>query len=109
MIEALFTRAVTVLHSGEGLDLDQYGNSVATVELAQDTVGELQQRMRNESEGTVGTEDFLLLLPPHVSVDTNDRVEVDGQAYEVIGPTWNVRNPRTGRDHHIECTLRRNA
>lgn len=40
-------------------------------------------------------------------VDGGDRIEVEGSTFEVEGPPWPARNPRTNRIEFLEVTLRR--
>lgn len=40
-------------------------------------------------------------------VDGTDRIEVEGVTFELEGPPWPARNPRTGRIELLEVTLRR--
>jgi len=37
-----------------------------------------------------------VLLPPDASLDSSDRVEWDGNEYEVLGNTFQFKNPFTG-------------
>ena len=40
-------------------------------------------------------------------VSGSDRLEVEGQTFEMEGPPWPARNPRTGAIELLEVTLRR--
>jgi hypothetical protein len=42
-------------------------------------------------------------------VDGGDRITYEGTEYEVDGPPWIARNPRTGRVEYIEATMRRST
>lgn len=73
--------------------------------------GEIQQR--TTLENTVGAdiqdERLDLWLEPAAAnlIDGNDRVTIDGRSYEVDGPAWPWRNPRTQVTTHVQCQLRR--
>ncbi len=109
LIERL-NRPVTVLQRTADDDADEYGNPIPG-ETIVDTVGELQQRRRDEpgDAGELSATDWLLVLPAGTPVRTGDAVIVDGQVYELIGDPWIARNPRTQTASHIECTVRRTA
>lgn len=115
----LFTRTATITHVEPDDDNpDEYGNpgEATTVTTAP---CELQQVTR--SEDTVASaqqsEDWALFVDPmgedeggyliEVELEGSDRVEVDGITYEVVGPPWQARNPRTQVVTHIEARLRR--
>jgi len=109
MISDLLTLPATIVRrSSDGTILDIYGNEIPS-ETRLNTVCELQQQRRTEEGDAVAVGDFVLFLPPDTLLDTNDVVIVDGRQYEVIGPPWYARNPRTGQQHHVECSLRRTS
>lgn len=96
----------TITHRDPSGDLDPYGNET-TAESTSDTLCELQQRQRSETDDDAITSSrWLLVLPAATVVDAGDSVEVDGQVYEVEGQPWVARNPRTMVVSHIEATLR---
>jgi hypothetical protein len=109
-ISGLLTRPVTIQRRSAGGSTDDYGNPTSTTETVS-TIGELQQRVRDEpgGQGEVSRTDWLLVLPAGTPLDTSDTVTVDGRVFEVIGDPWPVRNPRTGQTSHVEATLRRVA
>ena len=99
-----------VLHRPTGtVTEDAYGNSTATrVDVA--TVGELQQRRRDEPEGQGETSesDWVLFLPAGTEVTTADTVTVDPLGdFEFVGQPWPVRNPRTQQESHLECSVKK--
>jgi len=105
-LSSLLNRDCVVLHrvdSGE----DEYGNPISEdTELA--TVCELQQR-RSEEPGAVGERavtDWVIFLPAGTPIATADAVTVDEHRLEVIGDPWEVRNPRTRHDSHVELVAR---
>lgn len=115
----LFTLTATITHvDPDAADPDEYGNP-GVVETETTTDCEIQQAVRNEDTVDSGqqSEDWVLFLAPigedeggyliEVELEGSDRVEVNGISYEVIGPPWQVRNPRTGVVTHIEARVRR--
>jgi len=88
---------------------DRYGNEIPT-ENTVSTVCELQgssQRVGNEPSGhnDLSRTKWSIFLPAGTDVDSADLVIVDGQEYELDGDPWNVRNPRTQSESHVEATL----
>lgn len=70
----------------------------------------LSQSQRSESTANANTQQetwTLYLEAAAATVDGYDRVTVDGVTYELDGPPWPARNPRTRLISHVECTLRR--
>jgi hypothetical protein len=107
-LSKLLKRDVTIIRREESGDEDTYGNDIPKVtNLA--VKGELQQRSRDEAEGTISQTNWLLILPAGTPIDGNDAVVVDGDTYEIIGDPWPAWNPRLGRYEHIEVTLRRTS
>lgn len=112
-LTATITRTTTPV----GAATDDYGNPIP-VETTFSAACELQQVTR--SEDTVDSDqqahDWNLYLAPtgtaddvivETELDGSDRVAVAGVPYEVIGPPWPVRNPRTGALIMIEARVRR--
>lgn len=114
MLSTLLNRTVTISRrspSADDDDTDDYGNQNAATPTNTETVGELQQRRRDEpvDQGELSDTRWLLVLPPGTAIDTSDIVTVDGDEFEVIGDPWHARNPRTGAESHVEVTLRRTS
>jgi hypothetical protein len=101
-------RQVTIQHHTESGNTDVYGTDIPTV-VEVNTVGELQQRSRDEAEGAISQTDWRLYLPAETPIDTNDVVQIDGQTFEVVGDPWQAFNPRTGEWEHVEVSLRRTS
>lgn len=114
----LMTRTATITHVEPDEDNpDAYGNPG---ELTETTTAlcELQQIVRTENtvDANTQTGDWALFLAPTgeddggytvpVVLEGADHVEIDGTRYELIGPPWPVRNPRTGLTTHIEARVR---
>lgn len=109
----LLNRPCTITRRSQSGTTDDYGNDIPA-ETTVETVCELQQRDRRaDSEpdlaGELSDTLWLLVLPAETDIDTGDVVEVDGLVYEMFGDPWLARNPRTGEESHVECTLRRTA
>lgn len=107
-IADLLTRTVTIVRRSDSGNTDDYGNAIPA-ETTTDTVGELQQQQRNEpgDQGETSDTRWALFLPAGTEIGTSDTVTVDGQAFEMVGDPWTVRDPETGSDSHLECTVRR--
>lgn len=114
----LFTLTATITHvEADPSDPDEYGNPGETT-TETTTACELQQVQRSENtiDSAAQSEDWVLFLDPigedeggylvEVELEGSDRVVVSGLAYEVIGPPWPARNPRTGVITHIEARVR---
>lgn len=109
-IAHLLTRACTVTNRTDSGAVDDYGNPVPA-ETEVDTTCELQQQRRSEpvGEGELSDTLWLLVLPAGTTIDTGDKVTVDGQEFEMVGDPWPVREPRTGQESHLEASVRRVA
>jgi hypothetical protein len=105
---SLLTRAAVLEHREQTGPPDDYGTP-SDVIVTEAVLCEFQQRERSEADGMgeVGSEQWLVVLPPAVVATTWDRLLVDGAAYEFIGPPWAVRHPRTGAISHVEATVKR--
>lgn len=99
-----------MIHRDPSGSTDDYGNEIPA-ETSEETVCELQQRSREEQpdQGELGDSLWLLVLPAATEIDTGDAVVVDGYRFELVGPPWTVRNPRTRTVSHVEATVRRAA
>jgi hypothetical protein len=88
---------------------DEYGNTIPSAfGSAVTTVGYLEQR---DSVETLEDRDtvvsgWVAWLPAGTSVDAFDRLNFNGQVFEVDGMPWQVWNPRKGALSHIECKLK---
>lgn len=71
------------------------------------TVCELQQTSADENvtDRDAQASDFLLILPAGTAIDGGDKVTIEGVEYEVAGPPWAARNPRTQSASHVECRV----
>lgn len=108
----LFTRTIYITHvTPDTATPDEYGNPGETVTTTT-ALGELQQasRAENTTDGDRQSENDVLLIEPTATLTGSDRINLDtanGDAYEVKGPPWRARNPRTADVSHIEATVRR--
>lgn len=70
----------------------------------------LEPRMALTSEGRVGgmivESEWILYTDRDVALSAIDSIEVNGVAFEMVGPSWPVWNPRESMVHHHESTLR---
>lgn len=101
-IHQLIRVSCTVKHSEPG-DVDEYGDHPVAVLTETTERCYIAQSSRAE-EGDVEVERWRLYFLPHVQVDANDAVDVDGMVLEVLGNPWNVIDPVTGWRTHIEAT-----
>lgn len=97
-------------------DVDEYGNP----QLEESTIRvscELQQASRSEqtvdADWQIGDWNLYLAATDldgnETEIEGSDVVTIDGVDYEVIGPPWPARNPRTGALSHVEARVRRVA
>lgn len=103
----LLNQTVTIVTVTDDVTLDVYGNA-DTTETMVTTVGYLEQQQRGESgdENQILREGWTLFLPAGTVVGGDDRVIVDGNSYEVDGPSWAVFNPRTRTYSHVRVWLK---
>jgi hypothetical protein len=100
----------TIHHVGRDGGADEYGNPTTT-ETSTPARCWLAQQVRTEPVAdnvNLESERWSVYFEADVVVDANDRVEVFGEIYEVLGPPWDVRDPLfTDRVDHIEATVAR--
>lgn len=113
MLSALLNRPCTITRKLPGSTTDAYGNENPVTQTVT-TVCELQQeRHLSDAEpagqGELSDTKWLLVLPATTTIRTGDTVTVDGLRFEMFGDPWHARNPRTGVESHVECTVRRTA
>jgi hypothetical protein len=101
-------RHVTIQHRSESGIFDIYGSDIPD-KGEYNTMGELQQRSREEEESAISRTNWVLFLPGDTPIDTNDVVKIDNEEFEVIGDPWHAFNPRTGQIEHVEVSLRRTS
>lgn len=109
-LSQLINRPCTLTRRSPSGARNQYGKRLPT-QTTVETLCELQQQSRDEpgEAGEFGDTTWLLVLPAGTAIDTSDSVTVDGDVYELVGPPWEARNPRTRQVSHIEATVRRTA
>jgi head-tail adaptor len=111
--EYLMTYAVTIVKQANAED--RYGGQ--TADWSPDKVSRVTVRGflgQSITRGEGGREDlddrdalitaYQLFLPLDADITGHDRVEVDGEAFEVVGPPLVRRTPEG--PHHIEVRLR---
>lgn len=102
----LLTRTATVVPVNAGPALDEYGNLVEVAGAGVNYPAWLEQTAGDERTEDRDTQlaDWLLVLPVGAVIDGNDRVQVEGKTFEVVGPPARVHTPRG--EHHVEARLR---
>ena len=108
-INRLMTRPVTVLRAAQRTDRygnvlrDDWDNPTRTA-----TVGwDYQQSGIEILDGrNAQVSAHILYLPAGTVIDGSDRVEIDGDTFELTGPPRRARRPTTG-EHHVEADLKR--
>lgn len=110
-LDTLLAYTVTVVRMGEVSD-DEYGN-VISAELSREDYPAWVEPMTGQGRGggkeetqdrDTQIEDWLLILPANTPITGRDRVEHDGNTFEVIGPPAIRRSPRGV--HHVEARIR---
>ena len=109
-ISRMITRPCTLVVRSGGT-ADQYGDYAPT-ETSIATVCELQAiprftSVRETEDGNVGTDLYKIYLPGDIVPDHADAVLIDGDTYELTGPSNTRRNPRTGESVFTEAYVRR--
>lgn len=109
-LTALLNRPMTIVRRSVGTTTDEFGNIIAA-EVAEDVYGELQQQQRSEpvAEGELSDTRWMVFLPAGTELGTGDAIVCDGHIYELVGDPWDVRNPRTQLQSHVEASLRRTS
>jgi hypothetical protein len=113
LISALLNTPCTITRRFDSGTNDPYGNALTTT-FSTNTVCELQQLTRRADaeaggHGDLSDTQWALFLPAGTVIDTDDKVTVTGQVFEVAGAPWPVRDPETGTVSHVEANLRRVA
>lgn len=104
----LLTRPVQVVSQQSDDAIDEYGNEIP-IERIETVQAFVQQQTTGEREGYVPTGNYLLVLPAGTEIQADDYVIIDNRRYTVSGDPDHVMNPRTRKEHHIECGLTRMA
>jgi hypothetical protein len=103
-LSLLLNRPCTIVGQVADGTVDEYGGELIA-ETRTDTVCELQQAQRSETDQEVVATRWTLFLPAGTQIDAGDRVIVETETFEVDGQPWPARNPRTGQESHIEATV----
>lgn len=90
---------------------DEFGDPTQTATTSSyrcwiEQAGASDERTSNED---AQREDFTVYLEPAAAgrLGGSDRVAVGGEVFEVVGPPWNVTNPRSGVLEFVRAHLRR--
>lgn len=102
---SLLPYVVTIVRAGT--TTDRYGNEVRDWANATRTSAPAWIEQQKPTEDTNDRDQlastWLLILPATVDVNGNDRIEHNGETFEVVGPPTVVHNMRG--PHHIEAQL----
>jgi head-tail adaptor len=101
----LLTQTVTVRPASDGT-VDEYGDTSTVFAAGTTYRGRLEQRSAQEVTDGRDTfvSDWVLYLLPDAVINGRDRVEADGNTFEVVGAPIVQRSPRG--PHHIQASLR---
>ena len=112
--ERLLVSDVTVISTTQAGDPDEMGDP--TEETSSTTyarAGYAWQTSRDDRTANTDlqVEEWRAVLDRKLAglVDGTDRLTIEGITFELDGPPWPAKNPRTGRLEFLEVTLRRTA
>lgn len=101
----LLRQSVTILRPAEVVD--RYGTTTLDYDNPTRTVvrGDVQPRQARENETGRSLEsiDAVLYLMPATDLRASDRVQVEDDIYNVVGPPQQVK--RLGRPHHLIANI----
>jgi hypothetical protein len=102
------TLTATITHVAQSGAPDDYGDPTEQTSTTT-ALCEFQQQQRSEDtvDADRQSESWTLFVEPDATIDGGDRIEIDGVTYQVDGPPWHARNPRTQIETHIEARVRR--
>lgn len=104
----LLTRTATVTRRAQTGTADVYGDPTWSTSTATLPCW-LHQTYRDDDTALTQqqTQTWTAYFPADADLEGVDAVTVDGEAFELVGPPWLARNPRTGVSSHVEATLKR--
>lgn len=108
--ERLFSSTITVHRVTQDGPADEMGDPTEEVVSTEyPRAGSVWQVQRSDETANtdVQYEEWRGALRRDLVVDGTDRITVEGITFELEGPPWPARNPRTGRVELLEVTLRR--
>jgi hypothetical protein len=110
--DRLFPSSITVHRVTQDGPPDEMGDPTEeTVDTTYARAGSVWQVQRRDETGNtdVQYEEWKGALRRDLVdvVAGGDRITVEGETFELEGPPWPARNPRTGRIEFLEVTLRR--
>lgn len=108
LLTHLLTMSATIVRRTEMVDND---GEVTYSEIRLPSIPcyiEPRMALTNESRvgGMIVESEWLLFTDRDVALSAIDSIEVNGMAFEMVGPSWPVWNPRERMVHHHESTLR---
>lgn len=103
----LMNQPLTIQKVG-GTAVDEYGNAIAgALGSPIPAVGYLAQRQTvetlNDRDTIVST--WEAFMPAGSNIGAFDRINFNGQSFEVSGEPWQVYNPRTQTVSHLQMSL----
>lgn len=103
----LMNQPLTIQKVG-GSAVDEYGNAIAgALGSPIATVGYLEQKQTvetlNDRDTIVST--WVAYLPANSGIAAFDRINFNGQSFEVSGDPWQVYNPRAGAVSHLQMDV----
>lgn len=104
-LRRLLTQEATVV-SRPFAGVDEYGNPTMGPEVRVAYPARLEQTGSEEitTDRDTVISDWRIFFPPEAVISALDRVEVEGEAFEVVGRPARQRTPRGL--HHVEARLR---
>ena len=86
---------------------DEYGNPTYTPSQIQTKCYYEQQAHQEvmDPPGEIEQQQVLFMVPADVPINGWSAVTIEGVSFDVKGPPWVVRNPRSNRVSHVEASL----
>jgi hypothetical protein len=105
LLARLLTRPCVLIARAPGA-VDSYGDA-SWVETRTNAYCYAEQIVGTEpGDPNYQADDLRVLLDASAVVDGLDAIEIDGDRYELVGPPWMAKDPRTNADHHLEMRTR---
>lgn len=104
-LAGLMVYRVRILH--QSTTDDKYGDAIDSFSPAEEVAAWVEQTDARESleGGNRVVSDWLAILPVETNVDAQDRIEYDGDTFEIVGKPMVAAAPASG-DRHIEVRMR---
>lgn len=105
LLSRLLTRPCTLVTRTPG-PADAYGDPSWVETQAASTCYAEQTTPSEPGDPNYQGDDWRVVLAAGTAVDGLSAVIIDGQTFEVYGPPWVAKDPRSNADHHIELRAR---